>query len=88
MIATKLDEIVARYEGRSRDAVLPVLWEIQTAYGHISPEAVHQISHTLRVPEADIYGVIEFYTLFHDQPTGETIPSPVMTTRRMLVLRS
>ena len=41
--------------------------------GHISPQAVHGISHCLRVPEADIYGVIGFYSLFHAQPTGERI---------------
>ena len=27
----------------------------------------------MRVPEADIFGVIGFYTLFHDQPTGRRI---------------
>ncbi len=68
-----LDEILNDYIGRKRDALLPVLWDVQTAFGHIDAEAVHQISHTLRVPEADIYGVISFYTLFHDEPTGETI---------------
>ena len=31
------------------------------------------ISHLLRVPEADIFGVIGFYTLFHDEPTGRRI---------------
>jgi NADH-quinone oxidoreductase subunit F len=68
-----LEDILAKYEGQGRDLLLPVLWDIQTYFGHISKEAVHQISHTLRVPEADIYGVISFYTLFHDKPTGKTI---------------
>jgi NADH-quinone oxidoreductase subunit F len=69
----QLDTIAVSYEGRSRDALLPFLWDVQTAFGHISPEAVHVISHTLLVPEADIYGVISFYELFHEKPTGETI---------------
>jgi NADH-quinone oxidoreductase subunit F len=69
----QLDDILTRYIGRGRDALLPILWDVQTAYGHISKEAVHQISHLLRVPEADIYGVISFYTLFHSEPTGERI---------------
>jgi NADH-quinone oxidoreductase subunit F len=67
------EHILSTYAGRKREALLPVLWDVQTAYGHISSEAVHEISHTLRVPEADIYGVIGFYSLFHSQPTGETI---------------
>ena len=61
------------YRGRGREALLPVLWDVQTACGSISSEQVHRISHVLRVPEADIYGVIGFYTLFHEEPTGRRI---------------
>lgn len=68
-----LENILAKYVDGGRDLLLPVLWDVQTKFGHINQEAVHQISHTLRVPEADIYGVISFYTLFHDKPTGKTI---------------
>lgn len=67
-----LDDILKRYEGRQREALLPVLWDVQTAYGYISPEAVNAISHTLHVPQTEIYGVIGFYAMFHDQPTGAT----------------
>ena len=68
-----LDAVLAGYRGRGREALLPVLWQVQGACGTISPEHVQRISHSLRVPEADIYGVIGFYTLFHDQPTGQRI---------------
>ena len=68
-----LDSLLAPYAGRGRDALLPLLWDVQTHAGHISAEAVHSISHCLRVPEADIYGVVGFYSLFHAQPTGERI---------------
>ena len=68
-----LDSLLAPYAGRGREALLPLLWDVQTHAGHISAEAVHAISHCLRVPEADIYGVVGFYSLFHAQPTGERI---------------
>ncbi len=68
-----LDEILERYEGRSRDALLPLLWDVQTAFGCIAPQAVHAISHWLHVPESDIFGVIGFYSLFESEPAGETI---------------
>jgi NADH-quinone oxidoreductase subunit F len=70
---TLLDEILKPYEGRARDALLPALWDIQTAYGYIGAEAVNALSHTLRVPVSDIYGAISFYSLLHEEPTGETI---------------
>ncbi len=68
-----IDAVLSAYQGRRREALLPLLWQVQGACGSISPEHVHQISHVLRVPEADIYGVIGFYTLFHEQPTGRRI---------------
>lgn len=73
MTIQSIDDILKAYVGRGREALLPVLWDIQGAFGCISPEQVHRISHTLRVPEADIFGVIGFYTLFHDEPTGRRI---------------
>jgi len=72
-VKTMLDSIVSGYAGKRREALLPLLWEVQTAYGFIGAEAVHAVSHTLRVPEADIYGVIGFYSLFYSEPTGERI---------------
>jgi len=70
---THLDEIVARYAGRGRDALLPVLWDVQREAGFIDAETALSISRTLRVPVADIYGVIGFYSLFSDKPEGKTV---------------
>ncbi len=67
------DKTLQAYSGRGREALLPLLWQVQGAYGSINAAQVHRISHLLRVPEADIYGVIGFYSLFHEQPTGRRI---------------
>ena len=68
-----LDAALNTYRRRGREALLPALWDVQGALGSISPESVRRISHILRVPEADIYGVIGFYTLFHEEATGRRI---------------
>lgn len=73
MDSPSIAKILVPYQGRQRDALLPILWDIQTAFGHIEPDAVRQISHTLHVPEADIYGVISFYSLFSAKPTAEMV---------------
>ncbi len=70
---TVLKTILSRYDGRARDSLLPLLWEVLTEFGTISPETVHEISHTLHVPEAEIFGVISFYSLFSDRSTAETV---------------
>ncbi len=67
-----LDALLRRYHGRRRDALVPALWEVQERYGHIGPDAVKALSHVLRVPEAEIYGVIGFYSLFTTDPTPHT----------------
>ena len=72
-MSSHIDSICARYVGRGREALLPILWDAQTAHGSINAAQVQRISHTLRIPEADIFGVIGFYTLFHDQPTGRRL---------------
>lgn len=68
-----LDAALDAYRGRGREALLPALWDLQGGLGSISPENVQRLSHILRVPEADIYGVIGFYTLFHEKATGRRI---------------
>ncbi len=68
-----LESVLERYSERGRDALLPALWEIQTGLGYISLDNVHRLSHTLHVPATEIYGVIEFYSLFYTEPTGDTV---------------
>lgn len=68
-----LHPILQKYNGRSRDALLPLLHESQALYGWL-PRAVQEaIGHTLRVPLADIHGVIEFYTMFYNEPTAQRV---------------
>jgi NADH-quinone oxidoreductase subunit F len=68
-----LDPVLARYNGRSRDALLPLLHEAQALYGWLPPTVQDAISRTLRVPLADIHGVIEFYTMFYNEPTAKRV---------------
>ncbi|KAA3643499.1 MAG: NADH-quinone oxidoreductase subunit E [Chloroflexi bacterium] len=58
---------------QGRTMLLPALLEAQNRYNHISKEHASLIGKALRVPLADVTGVIEFYTLLFDKPTAETI---------------
>ncbi len=70
---TLLTPLLERYNGRSRDALLPLLHDVQGLYGWLPREAQEAISRTLRVPLADIHGVIEFYTMFYNEPTAKRV---------------
>ena len=70
---TLLEPALARYHGRSRTALLPLLHEAQALYGWLPRQVQQAISRTLRVPLADVHGVVEFYTMFYNEPTARQV---------------
>ena len=56
-----------------RSGLLPALHAAQKIHGWISEETATEISKALRVPLADIHGVIEFYSLFYNEPTSRRV---------------
>ncbi|HFQ93279.1 MAG TPA: NADH-quinone oxidoreductase subunit E, partial [Anaerolineae bacterium] len=68
-----LDPILEKYQGRRRDALLPLLHEAQAVYGWLPREVQTAVSQTLRVPLSDVHGVVEFYTMFYNEPTAKRV---------------
>ncbi len=68
-----LQPLLAKYNGRSRSALLPLLHEAQAIYGWLPGDVQAEIGKTLRVPLADVHGVIEFYTMFYSEPTAKRV---------------
>lgn len=58
---------------RGRTMLLPALHHAQALYGWVPREAQETISHALRVPLADVHGVIEFYTMFYNRPMARRV---------------
>ncbi len=50
-----------------------MLIEAQRLYGYLSEQVLDAVGQALRVPLAEVYGVVSFYTLLYDRPTGRTI---------------
>ena len=42
--------MLAKYRGRGRDALLPLLHEVQAIYGWLPREVLEAVGHTLHVP--------------------------------------
>ena len=59
--------------GRGRTMLIPALLAAQKEFGHISKDTAAEIGTALNVPLADVTGVIEFYSMLYEEPTGETI---------------
>jgi len=54
-----------------KGALIPILQEIQAAYGFLPEEALKMVSRGVKVPLSRIYGVITFYAQFYLTPRGK-----------------
>ncbi len=52
-------------------AVMGVLHMVQDKYGYISDEAITSVAKLLDIPEENVLGVVTFYEMYHQHPTGK-----------------
>lgn len=64
--------IVARHAERD-GALLPILHELQAAFGFIPAAAVAFVATALNISRADVHGVVTFYHDFRTEPTRQPI---------------
>jgi len=65
-------DILSRHEGRP-GALLPILHDIQAAFGHVPAEAVPFIAAALNLSRAEVHGVVSFYHDFRREPVGRHV---------------
>ncbi|MFN3486912.1 MAG: NAD(P)H-dependent oxidoreductase subunit E, partial [Planctomycetota bacterium] len=65
----EVDRIVAR-TGTGREAVLPILRQIQERYHYLPEEALKRICEKTEITPAGIVGVATFYKRFRHRPAG------------------
>ena len=68
-----LQSKLSGFKSQGRTMLLPALYAAQEIYGYIPSQAASEIGQTLNIPLADVFGVVEFYTLFHSKPVEKTI---------------
>jgi len=68
-----LRSTLARFAPQGRTALLPALHAAQALYGHLPAPVAAEVGRALRVPLADVYGVIDFYAMFYKEPRGQTM---------------
>ena len=71
---SQLEAMLAGYGPRGRTILLEMLHDAQAIYGGWLPRpAIERIAEFLDIPVADIYGVTEFYEMFHTEPVGRQV---------------
>jgi NADH-quinone oxidoreductase E subunit len=70
MIVPDIEPIVVKYPAGRRDALIPLLQDVQDSCGYLSRAAVVRIGEHLKLPASKVYGVATFYNQFRFQPLG------------------
>lgn len=71
MNAEELDRIIARH-GTREGPLLPILHDVQDAFGCVEEAAIRHIAQALNLSRAEVHGVVSFYHDFRSAP--ETRP--------------
>jgi NADH-quinone oxidoreductase subunit E len=69
-LAPQAAEIIGRYP-RARSALLPLLHLVQSEEGYVSQDGIAFCADLLGLTEADVTGVVSFYTMYKRKPVGE-----------------
>lgn len=67
--AAMLSDILQRHQG-DEGTLLPILHDMQAAFGHIPPELLPTLAGALTISRAELHGVISFYHDFRTEPAG------------------
>jgi len=70
MVESRIDEVLERHPGAGRDALIPILQEVQEAEGYLSREAIVRVADHLSLPPSKVFGVATFYNQFRFQGRG------------------
>lgn len=69
---TAAKKLVKKYRSK-KGALIPLLQEVQAAYGYVPEAVIRLIAGELSVYPVDIYGILTFYAQFYLAPRGKHI---------------
>ncbi len=69
---TSIADIVAEHAHRERP-LLPILHDVQKAFGHVSEDAMRDIAQALNLTRAEVYGVVSFYHDFRKEAEARPV---------------
>ncbi len=69
---SSIADIVAFHHHRE-GPLLPILHDVQAAFGHVSEAAIREIAEALNLTRAEVHGVVSFYHDFKNAPDPRLI---------------
>lgn len=69
---TSIADILAEHKDKE-GPLLPILHDVQKAFGHVSEDAMREIAHRLNLTRAEVYGVVSFYHDFRKEAEARPV---------------
>jgi NADH-quinone oxidoreductase subunit E len=70
---TNLVDSLVKKHGEKKDALIPLLQDIQSDLNWLPEDALKAVAEKLQIPLMDVYGVASFYRTFSLKPRGKHI---------------
>jgi NADH-quinone oxidoreductase subunit E len=70
MTKENLENILSKYPANKKDALLPILQDIQELEGYLTDELLTVVGKYVNLPSNKVYGVATFYDQFRFHPQG------------------
>ncbi|RZS58167.1 formate dehydrogenase subunit gamma [Sphaerotilus mobilis] len=67
-----LEQILAAHAGQP-GALLPILHDVQHAFGHVPRASLAVIARALNLSRAEVHGVVTYYDHFRTEPAGRHV---------------
>ena len=67
-----VDLIIDEFHAK-KEELIPILMKVSLDLGHISTQALEQISERMHIPQSQVYSVASFYRLINTKPTGRHV---------------
>ena len=71
-VTQRVEQILTSHLGRE-GALLPILHDVQAAFGHVPQAALPVIAKALNLSRAEVHGVVSFYHDFREAPAGRHV---------------
>jgi NADH:ubiquinone oxidoreductase subunit E len=68
-----LEVIIKKYRSGKREDLIPMLQDLQEAFGFLSEESIVQVGNFLNLSTTKIYGLATFYDQFRFLPLGKIV---------------
>ena len=71
--AIQVTQAVVKRHGATRDELIPILTDLNSELGYLSPEVMVEVGRLIGAPRSQLFGVATFYQMLSTKPHGRHV---------------